>query len=245
MAVAEELSVVSTTLILFDIDGTLIRTAGAGQRGLAAAVAALYGRTVGFDDIPVAGRTDLAILRDVFARLDLSWETSAVEALREAYFGQLARELAVMPIPPPDDFGVLPGVPEILKALESDTSVAVGLLTGNFERGASIKLGHFDLWDRFRFGAFGDMHVDRRDLVPVALSRAASFGVVPSTVVIVGDTPLDVDCAHAHGAMAVAVATGQYGRAELEAAGADVVVRTLEGLDARDLTQLTPSRADN
>jgi phosphoglycolate phosphatase-like HAD superfamily hydrolase len=236
---------VSTTLILFDIDGTLIQTARAGQRSLAAAIEALYGRTVALDGIPVAGRTDLAILRDVFARLDLAWDTLAVEALREAYFDQLARTLAATPTPPPGDFGVLPGVPRILRTLESDPSAITGLLTGNLERGASIKLGHFGLWDRFRIGAFGDAHIDRRDLVPVALSRAASLGVVPSSVVIVGDTPLDVDCAHAHGAVAVAVATGQYGVAELEKTGADVVVPTLESLDASDLTQLTPSRADN
>ncbi len=112
----------------------------------------------------------------------------------------------------------------------------VGLLTGNFEPGARIKLGHFDLWRRFRFGAFGDDHLDRRALVPVAIARAREAGVpavADGRVVVIGDTPLDVDCARAHGARAVAVATGPFNRAALEATGADVVVNTL--VEAGDL----------
>ena len=106
----------------------------------------------------------------------------------------------------------------------------MALLTGNFAGGAEIKLGHFDLWRRFAFGAFGDDHVNRRDLVPVAVREAASRGVVPTAVVVIGDTPLDIDCAHAHGAMAVAVATGHYDEAALARAGADLVVPTLEAM---------------
>ncbi len=229
-------------LVLFDIDGTLIQTARAGQRGLEAAVQALHGRSAGLETIPVAGRTDCAILQDVFARLELAWEPVAVDALRTAYFDHLAHEIARPFSPPRTDFGILPGVEAVLSQMEQDPAYAVALLTGNFERGASIKLGHFGLWERFRFGAFGDEHVNRRDLVPIARARAEAAGVKVSAVVVIGDTPLDVDCAHAHGALAVGVATGHYSMTELEATGADIVVETLEGLDLGDLAKLTPSQ---
>lgn len=230
-------------LVLFDIDGTLIQTAHAGQRGLNAAVEALHGRSDVLEGIPVAGRTDCAILQDVFARLGRTWEPVAAGALRDAYFEHLAREIGRSYSPPPADFGVLPGVEAVLSAMERDPAYVVALLTGNFARGASIKLGHFGLWERFRFGAFGDEHVNRRDLLPVARARAAAAGVTPSLVVVIGDTPLDVDCAHAHGAFAVAVATGHYSVAELEATGADIVLETLEGLDLDALAELTPSQS--
>jgi phosphoglycolate phosphatase len=111
--------------------------------------------------------------------------------------------------------------------------VVIGLLTGNFERGAAIKLGHFDLWTRFAFGAFGDDHADRRALVPVAIAAAARAGlhVECPDIIVIGDTPLDVDCAQTHGARSIAVATGPYTIEQLETARPDLVVRTLEDGD--------------
>jgi phosphoglycolate phosphatase-like HAD superfamily hydrolase len=146
--------------------------------------------------------------------------------VRAAYVEDLRVE---MKRPVAEPAGVLPGVETLLDAVETLPHVRVGLLTGNFEPGAVVKLEHFDLWRRFAFGAFGDDHVDRRALVPVALARAmpAGHATPPSSrIVIVGDTPLDVDCAKAHGARAVAVATGPFDRAALSAAGADLVVDT-------------------
>ncbi len=228
-----EMQTTERALVLFDIDGTLIQTLGAGIRSMNAAFARLYQAHGALDEVAVAGRTDRAILRDAFVGLGIDPTVEALRGLREAYFDELALELqrpaAV------GRFGVLPGVPEILDALEADRSVSTALLTGNFAAGAAIKLGHFDLWRRFGFGAFGDDHLDRRDLVPVALARAAAAGITPSSVVVVGDTPLDVDCAHAHGATAVAVATGPYSTDQLAAAGADLVVETLESLAGTDL----------
>jgi phosphoglycolate phosphatase-like HAD superfamily hydrolase len=118
----------------------------------------------------------------------------------------------------------------MLDAIASEKDVAIGLLTGNFEGGAAIKLGHFDLWRRFAFGAFGDVHIDRRALVPVALEAAAraGFDIPASRTIVIGDTPLDVDCAHAHGARCIAVATGEYSREELATHCADLTVATLE-----------------
>ena len=228
----------SRTLVLFDIDGTLIQTARAGLRGMNAAIAKLYGHEDAVEGIPFAGRTDRAIFRDVFTRLNLEWHAQAFETARSTYFEQLAREIVRPLTPPPTDFGVLPGVTAALDAMDQEPSIVVALLTGNFERGAAIKLGHFGLWQRFRFGAFGDEHLDRRDLVPVALARAAEAGLVPTTVVVIGDTPLDVDCAQHHGAIAVAVATGQHDVASLTATGANLVLPTLESLDVRTLPAL-------
>ncbi len=126
--------------------------------------------------------------------------------------------------------GVLPGVPEMLAQLESRDDVVTGLLTGNFIAGAEIKLGHFDLWKRFAFGAFGDDHSERRALVPVAVAaamRAGHTSFPPDRIVVIGDTPLDVDCAHAYGARAIAVATGMYSIDVLKECNAALTVATL------------------
>ena len=96
----------------------------------------------------------------------------AILELRAAYLDHLAVEI----VKPVEDSSVLPGVWPLLDALKDDGGIAIGLLTGNFERGAAIKLGHFDLWTRFAFGAFGDDHADRRALVPVAIAAAARAG---------------------------------------------------------------------
>ena len=231
------------TLVLFDIDGTLVQTLSAGVRGLTAALEDLHGCTGALDGIPVAGRTDRAILRDVFARAGIEWHDRNIAGLRDAYFERLAHELS-RPLPEgATDFGVLPGVERVIAAMESDASFFVGLLTGNFARGAEIKLSHFDLWRRFRLGAFGDDHVDRRDLVPLAVAEARRLGVEPARVVIIGDTPLDIDCAHAHGALAVAVATGHYTRDDLVSAGGDIVLETLEELDVQQLSRAAAASA--
>lgn len=214
-------------LVLFDIDGTLIQTAGAGVRGLSDAFARLHGRPEALDGIAVSGRTDRAILTEIFARWGQALTDDLLAPLRDRYLESLARELREARGP---GIGVLPGVHAAIASLEAHPSFALGLLTGNFERGAQIKLTHFDLWRRFSFGAFGDDHADRRALVPVAIDRARRCGLEADQVIVVGDTPLDVDCAHANGARAVAVATGEYSREELVSTGAEIVVDTLEAL---------------
>jgi len=218
-------------VILFDIDGTLIHSARAGLRGMNAAFQSLYGVWGALDKVTLAGRTDRAIVSDVFNGLGVQTTDEAVFALREAYLQQLA-DLMSRPVP---GAVMLPGVTATLDALGARGDVAVGLLTGNFERGAAIKLGYFDLWSRFGFGAFGDAHVNRRDLVPVArahVDRSRPAPVPASRVVVIGDTPLDIDCAHAHGARCIAVATGPFSRAHLADAGADLALETLEDTDA-------------
>ena len=218
-------------LVLFDIDGTLIKTGRAGLRGMNAAFQRLHGRSDALDGISFAGRTDRAIVTDIFRALGLDARTDVMDELREAYLEHLAEEIR-KPVP---DCEVLPGVEASLAALESRTEVGLGLLTGNYRQGAAIKLGHFGLWERFGFGAFGDAHADRRQLVPIAIAeaeRALGVRVPPSRVVVIGDTPLDVECAHAHGAIAVAVATGPFSTEELEASRPNLVLETLEDLPA-------------
>lgn len=214
-------------LVLFDIDGTLIHTGGAGVRGLNDAIARLHGRRDALNGVPVSGRTDRAILDEVFARWGGVLTDEVVGPLRDSYVEALERELRASP---GTGAGILPGVEAALDAVAADTAFAPGLLTGNFERGAQAKLAHFDLWHRFRFGAFGDHHTDRRALVPIAVEQARAVGIEAVDVVVIGDTPLDVDCAHACGARAVAVATGEYPSEVLRATGAEVVVETLEAL---------------
>lgn len=217
-------------LILFDIDGTLVLTGRAGVRALDRALFDVLGHKNALDGISIAGRTDRAIITDALNALGVGVADEMVLQIRDAYCANLGGEVDA---DSPHPKLILPGVVaalDTLAPLEARGEVAVGLLTGNFARGAEIKLGYFDLWRRFRFGAFGDHHVNRRDLVPLALeaARHAGAGTFAATeAVIVGDTPADVDCAHAHGAKAIAVATGGYNEAALKATGAEVVVSDL------------------
>lgn len=218
-------------LALFDIDGTLIHTARAGVRGMNAAFHELHGHEDALAGMTFAGRTDRAIVFEAFAQLGIDRSQAALDRLRDAYLMHLSTELGH----PVEGARVLPGVTDILDALEGHSDVGVGLLTGNFERGAAIKLGHFDLWRRFGFGAFGDAHEDRRALVPIAIDaahRVSGVRVSACDVIVIGDTPLDIDCARAHGAISVGVATGPFARAQLVEAGADLVVETLEETEA-------------
>jgi phosphoglycolate phosphatase-like HAD superfamily hydrolase len=217
------------TLVLFDIDGTLVLTGGAGRRALERAFAEVSGRAVSLDGIPFAGRTDRRIVADMLdragarARLaDEPW----LERLRETYCRYLEEELTAEDRP---GRLVLPGVRELLDALAARDDTVVALLTGNFEDGARIKLSHFGLWRYFAWGAFGDAVEDRNALLPVALDLARARGLTFAShrTFIVGDTPLDVACARAGGVRAVAVATGGFAPAVLAAAGADVVFEDL------------------
>lgn len=217
-------------LVLFDIDGTLVLTGRAGVRALDRALFDVLGHRHALEGIPIAGRTDRAIVTDALNAVGVGVTDELVLMIRDAYCGHLGEEVDR---DSPHPKLILPGVAGALDALaplQARGDVAVGLLTGNFARGAEIKLGYFDLWRRFAFGAFGDHHVDRRDLVPLAIDAARAAGAgsfAPTEAVIVGDTPADVDCAHAHGAKAIAVATGTYDEAALRKTGAEVVVSDL------------------
>ena len=214
-------------LVLFDIDGTLVLTGKAGLRGMNRALHEVFGQPRALEGIPVAGRTDWAILTDAVRLYGRELDEALLDDLRARYVARLAEEIEH----PGDGVkAVMPGIRPVLDALASRDDVLVGLLTGNFVEGARVKLGHFDLWRYFRFGAFGDDAADRNLLVPVAVDRARAFGlpdIASRDVLVVGDTPADVACAHAAGATAVAVATGGSSVAELRATGAEFVFEDL------------------
>lgn len=227
-------------LVLFDIDGTLVLTGGAGVRAMARAFDEIVGADSGMrmppeghalTGIPVAGRTDWSILHDALARIGRGLDEDLFNRLRARYVRHLRDEIQH----PGTGFnGTLPGVPPLLDALQARDDVYLGLLTGNFREGAQIKLERFDLWRYFRCGAFGDDAADRNALVPVALERAAACGipgVSSSDVFVIGDTPNDVACAQAVGAVPIGVATGTYSSEQLRACGAEIVFETFEDTD--------------
>ncbi|HXH06377.1 MAG TPA: HAD hydrolase-like protein [Vicinamibacterales bacterium] len=211
-----------TRLVLFDVDGTLILTGGAGLRAMDRAFQAVFGPAGAFAGVAFHGRTDRSILADALARLGLEARDGQAEQFRRAYCAALREEI----LKPGPRKGVLPGVRPLVERLAADDRFFPALLTGNYAEGARIKLEHFDLWRYFRCGAFADDSAERNDLAAVALERARACGlppVAPRDVVVVGDTPLDVACAAAAGARCVAVATGGYDVDALRRAGADAV----------------------
>jgi phosphoglycolate phosphatase len=219
-------------LVLFDIDGTLVLTGAAGLRAMNKACAELVGHADALAGIPVAGRTDRIILSDVAERVGRPMDAMLLQELREKYVAHLREEIQ---LPGRGTKAVMPGVRPLLDALARRDDVFVGLLTGNFESGARIKLEHFDLWRYFRCGAFGDDSPDRNALVPFALERARGCGlpdITPEHILVVGDTPHDVACARAVGAIPVAVATGTFSMEQLQAAGAEIVFKDLSDTDA-------------
>jgi phosphoglycolate phosphatase-like HAD superfamily hydrolase len=144
--------------------------------------------------------------------------------LLDGYVHHLALEL------PKREGRVLPGIVELLDALHRREDCVLGLLTGNIEKGAELKLSHYGVWDYFEFGAFADDHVDRNKLGPVAHSRAVEkhgISFDARYVYVLGDTPRDIDCARAAGFVAVAIATGSYGKDELAAHQPDFLFEDL------------------
>jgi phosphoglycolate phosphatase len=219
-------------LILFDIDGTLVLTGGAGLRAMNRALADVVGHGKALDGIPVAGRTDWSILEDVMRVHDMALDPTLFSDLRARYVTHLRDEIEH---PGTGTKAVMPGIRELLEALRARPDVALGLLTGNFVDGARIKLEHFDLWRYFQCGAFGDDSSDRNALVPVAIERARACGigdVGPADVIVVGDTPHDIACALAVGATPIGVATGSYSVDRLRESGGEIVFTDLRDTDA-------------
>jgi Predicted phosphatases len=214
-------------LILFDIDGTLTLTGGAGMRAMNRACADVVGHDNAMDGVALAGRTDWIILDDILRNAGRTLDATLLDQLRRRYVAHLAEEIQ---LPGRGVKDMMPGIRPLLDALQRREDVALGLLTGNFLEGARIKLEYFDLWKYFPCGAFGGDSANRNDLVPVAIRRARECGIAdvqPSDVLVVGDTPHDVACARVAGATPVAVATGGYSVEQLRETGAEIVFRDL------------------
>jgi phosphoglycolate phosphatase len=218
-------------LILFDIDGTLVLTGGAGMRAMNRACEDLVRSENAMAGVTFAGRTDWSILDDILRKHGHTLDESLLDEVRRRYVTHLAEEIQ---LPGRGVKDVMPGIRELLDVLEQRSDVRLGLLTGNFIEGARIKLEYFDLWKYFPWGAFGGDAANRNDLVPIAVTRAQAHGidaVLPHKVIVVGDTPNDVECALAASATPVAVATGSYTVEQLRAAGADIVFDDLSDPD--------------
>lgn len=202
------------TLLLWDIDGTLILSGGAGERALIRALHTEFGVEGSLDGVELAGRTDRWIARQLLTKFTLPVTEDGITRFLESYLRALPQEL-VHP-----EARVLPGVRELLAALSARGDVAQGLLTGNLRAGAEIKLRHHDLWTPFAFGAFADDAELRNHLGPHAVRRAGSHHAVefaPDRVWVIGDTPHDIECGKAIGASTIGVATGRFTVDELRA----------------------------
>ena len=204
-------------LVLFDIDGTILLTAGAGRRAIVGAIAEQVGSAPGLHRVRFDGKTDPQIVTELLEAAGHRGPhpSDRVEALCSRYVELLQHELEQ----PNSKTTLMPGVLTLLDRLERENGVILGLLTGNMARGAALKLraGGVDP-TRFRVGAFGSDSADRTELPPIAAQRAAPFfGRIPSgaEVVIIGDTPADIACGSCISARAVAVATGGYSVADL------------------------------
>lgn len=205
-------------ICLFDIDGTLINTGGAGGAALKAALMSAFRIPLPTDSVVLAGRTDRGITRDLFLHHAIDDTPENWQRFRAAYLGHLPLMLA-------ERRGtVLPGIFGLLESLHAREDLTLGLLTGNTRDGAQIKLAHFGLDHFFDFGGFGDHHLSRDDVAREALAAVQGrleSDVDPRRIWVIGDTPSDIQCARAIGARAVAVATGIHSVADLQAASPD------------------------
>ena len=221
-------------LLLFDIDGTLILTGGAGSRAMTRAFAETHGLEDALQKVDLAGRTDRIIMRDALTHAGRSVDVDqdGLDRFREAYCVALREEIQQ---PGNGRRGLLPGVRPLLEALAGRDDVRLALLTGNFRASAEIKLAAFDVWKYFTWGAFADDAIERDDLIAVAHARHETehgHVIEPDAVVVIGDTPHDIRCARAGGAKAVAVATGNYDLEALRGHQPDALFADLTDTDA-------------
>jgi len=215
-------------LLLFDIDGTLLASGGAGVRALTEA-AREYFNSPELSGIEVAGRTDTSIAHQLFALHGREFTPTAVTAFTDLYLAHLARLLPVT------KGSLLPGIIPLLEALRARPDCVLALLTGNLVRGAELKLAHYGIWHFFEFGAYADDHHDRNALGPVARARAFDkhgHTFPAERIFILGDTPHDIACARAIDARAIAIATGAFTRAQLAAYSPDFLFEDLSDLSA-------------
>jgi phosphoglycolate phosphatase-like HAD superfamily hydrolase len=216
-------------LILFDIDGTLLDTHGAGRRAFARAVEQITGRPDDLSHISFAGATDLDLLRNLLA--EIGREPSAEE--EQLFIRTLAAELEKDLVK--SRVKVFPGVMTLMDALSKDQRILVGLVTGNIDEGARVKLACAGLHGHFVLGAFGCEHADRQEIARLAVQRAKE-NLLPRQQIIrtflIGDTPSDIRAARAIHACPVGVATGRYDTEALRRAGAEKVFENLSDTPA-------------
>jgi phosphoglycolate phosphatase-like HAD superfamily hydrolase len=218
-------------LVLFDIDGTLILTGGAGKRAFSRAMEEVLGLADPLAQVRLDGKTDLLILEEALDKTGRGGTLTGAqrEALYRRYVSLLEAELQA----DTRSYSVLPGVVELLEELARDNGVLVGLATGNLELGARTKLGPGNLNRYFEFGGFGSDSADRTELIRTAIRRGElrNQGRSFRKVFVLGDTPQDIRCGRAAGARVVAVATGNYSVEALAACSPDMVVEQLKPVE--------------
>lgn len=214
-------------LVLFDIDGTFLTTGGAGLRAMRVVAERMFGESFSWEGVVPSGHLDPLIFAEAAALNGLDHDPNMHTAFRDGYLAQLEHELHASR----DAIDVKPGIHAALEMLRTREDVVLGLLTGNYTKAVPIKLAAIGIdpaW--FTITSFGDEAATRADMVALALKKYETQfdrAIEPKRVIIIGDTPRDVQCAHAHDCLCLAVATGSYSEQQLQNAGADVVVSDL------------------
>jgi phosphoglycolate phosphatase-like HAD superfamily hydrolase len=220
-------------LVLFDIDGTLIRTGGAGVKAFAKTFATEFSMADHFERLKFAGRTDYSLVREFFSFNQITPTPDNFRRFFDRYAFWLDHILR------DSNTELCPGVWEFIRDLQGLPQAPIlGLLTGNIRLGAEIKLRHFDLWEVFQTGGFADDHEERDQIAAVAHQRASRIlgeSLRGDEVLVIGDTPLDIRCARAIGAKALAVATGGARLGELQRHQPDWAIPDLRAIPAREV----------
>src|SRR3989440_9346588 len=215
-------------LLLFDIDGTLIHSGGAGVHALKSAFKERFGVADDLHDIEIAGMTDSGIVASILNKHKIPATNENLSAFLDSYVHFLSLEL------PRRKGKLLPGVLKLLEKLKSRSHLVLALLTGNVSRGARLKLEHDGVWHFFEFGAFADDHRDRNQLGRFARARAKEkhgreFSA--EEIDVIGDTPRDIACGRALGARTIAVATGTWSREKLAEHHPDFLIDDFSNVD--------------
>jgi phosphoglycolate phosphatase-like HAD superfamily hydrolase len=220
-------------LILFDIDGTLVHTGGAGVKAFAKVFSTEFGAHDGFERLKFAGRTDFSLVREFFSYHKIAATRKNFDRFFERYVFWLDHILHQ------STKEVCPGVWDLIHALQAlPHAPLLGLLTGNIRLGAEIKLRSFGLWEVFATGAFADDHEERDQIAAIALKRGSRIlneQLRGDQVIVIGDTPMDIRCARAISAKALAVATGSFTVEELRSHQPDWAVEDLRPIKAAEV----------
>jgi len=209
---------------LFDVDGTILDSGGAGSRSLDMAFKEVFSIESAFTNVSMAGKTDLQIIKEACMIHNILTDNGFILRVLSSYLDNLSREINK------GQKRLKPGIAELLEQLHMHPFCVLGLLTGNIKEGAKIKLSSFGLDHYFITGGFGSDSDDRNLLLPIAADRYRRMtgrGLEYRDCIVIGDTPLDVSCSKPYGAFSVAVATGPYSEEDLTKAGADLVLNDL------------------
>jgi phosphoglycolate phosphatase len=217
-------------LVLFDIDGTLITSGGTGRRAIASALADFCGREIDMTKIALGGRTDPAIVRDILRQCEYDEDEmdELIPACLEVYASELERSIR------PEHVTLLPGVQKMLDEMHGHDQYALGLITGNMQKTAYMKLGAGRIGSYFPCGGFGSDSENRNDLPLVARDRAVGhYGrmFAPEKTVVIGDTVHDITCSRHFGSATIAVSTGMGSHEHLAELDPDLLVTSLDQTD--------------